>query len=257
MPEGVFQMNNQLQAFQFESRSVRTLSIKNEPWFVGKDIATVLGYERPDNAIRNHVDDDDKLMHQISASGQNRNMVIINESGMYSLTLSSKLSQAKRFKKWVTSEVLPSIRKHGMYAADELLNDPDLAIKAFTALKEERARNAALSAQITQDKPYADFGKAISTTTKGMYIGAYAKLLANAGVDTGEKRLFAWMRKDGYLCSSPDKWNQPKQQYLEQGLFQTKACKVMTDHGSITKTTTLITGKGQKYFTEKLKEALA
>lgn len=107
---------NELQVFKNnEFGQVRTLTIENEPWFVGKDVADALGYERADNAIRNHVDEEDKLMHQISASGQNRNMTIINESGLYSLIMSSQLPSAKKFKRWVTSEVLPAIRKNGMY----------------------------------------------------------------------------------------------------------------------------------------------
>lgn len=99
--------------FNFNGKQVRTIILDSEPFFVGKDVADILGYSRADNAIRSHVDDDDKLMHQFSASGQNRNMIIINESGLYSLILASKLPQAKEFKKWITSEVLPAIRKHG------------------------------------------------------------------------------------------------------------------------------------------------
>lgn len=134
--------------FNFHGQEVRTVTIDNEPYFVGKDAAEILGYARTDNAIRNHVDDEDKLTHQFSASGQNRNMTIINESGLYSLILSSKLPQAKEFKRWVTSEVLPTIRKHGMYATDQLLNDPDLAIAAFQALKDERAKVVKLEAEL-------------------------------------------------------------------------------------------------------------
>lgn len=129
---------------------VRVVEINGQGWFVGKDVAEVLGYARPDNAIRNHVDEEDKLMHQISASGQNRNMICVNESGFYSLVLRSDMPKAKQFKRWVTSEVLPSIRKHGMYAKDELLDNPDLLIAAATKLKEERA--ARLEAEKQRDK---------------------------------------------------------------------------------------------------------
>lgn len=114
-------MTDTLQTFSnTEFGNIRTLTIDFEPWFVGKDIADALGYERTDNALRRHVDDEDKLMHQISASGQNRNMIIINESGLYSLILSSKLPNAKKFKRWVTSEVLPAIRKTGSYSIEPL-----------------------------------------------------------------------------------------------------------------------------------------
>src|SRR5699024_7850829 len=130
---------NEPQLFNFEGNKVRTIVIENEPYFVGKDVADTLGYARADNAIRNHVDDEDKLTHQISASGQNRNMTIINESGLYALIFGSKLESAKRFKRWVTSEVLPTIRKHGAYATprtiDDWLNNPDMMIKALEQLK--------------------------------------------------------------------------------------------------------------------------
>ena len=127
-------MNN-LQIFKNDSfGEVRTLIIDNEPWFVGKDVAEILGYERPDNAIRNHIDDEDKLMHQISASGQNRNMFVINESGLYSLILSSKLPKAKEFKRWVTSEVLPAIRKTGGYTVPK--SPMELLELEFQALRE-------------------------------------------------------------------------------------------------------------------------
>lgn len=129
---------------------VRVTTKDNEPWFVGKDIAEVLGYSNTAKAIRDHVDIEDKLSERIVLSGQNREVILINESGLYSLILGSKLPSAKKFKKWVTSDVLPSIRKHGMYATDELINNPDLLIAAATKIKEERA--ARLEAEKLRDK---------------------------------------------------------------------------------------------------------
>lgn len=127
---------------------IRTVTLESEPWFVGKDVAEALGYERADNAIRKHVDAEDKLMHQIGALGQNRQMYIINESGLYSLVLSSKLPTAKKFKRWITSEVIPSIRKHGGYLTPEMieeaLRDPDTIIQLATILKEEQKNNRRL-----------------------------------------------------------------------------------------------------------------
>jgi prophage antirepressor-like protein len=181
-----------LQTFRNESfGEIRTLNIDGEPWFVGKDVADSLGYERTDNAIRNHVDEEDKLTHQISASGQNRNMVLINESGLYSLIMSSKLPSAKQFKRWVTNEVLPAIRKHGVYAtaetAERLLNDPDFMIRTFTALKEEREKNAALQSKIEQDKPKVLFADAVSTAKTSILVGELAKLLKQNGVQKTPK----------------------------------------------------------------------
>ena len=129
--------------------------------FVGKDVADILGYSRADNAIRSHVDDDDKLMHQFSASGQNRNMIIINESGLYSLILASKLPQAREFKKWITSEVLPAIRKHGGYLTDSMIEqallNPDTIIRLATDLKHEREKNSRLEIELEQAQEQARY----------------------------------------------------------------------------------------------------
>lgn len=155
---------NELQVFNFNENVIRTTQINGEPYFIGKDVADVLGYSNTPKAIRDHVDDEDKLTERIVMAGQNREVICINESGLYSLILSSKLPEAKRFKRWVTSEVLPSIRKHGMYATEELIANPDLAIAAFTALKEEREKRKNLetqvaiqSQQIGELKPKADY----------------------------------------------------------------------------------------------------
>ena len=127
---------------------VRTVTINDEPYFVGKDVALILGYKDPSDALKRHVDEDDKLARCFTGSGQNREMYVINESGLYSLILSSKLPRAKQFKRWVTSEVLPAIRKHGVYATEELIANPDLAIAAFKALKEEREQNRKLEQKV-------------------------------------------------------------------------------------------------------------
>lgn len=136
---------NGLQIFNNEEfGQIRTVTIDNEPWFVGKDVATALGYKDTSDALKKHVLSEDKLTRRFADSGQNREMYIINESGLYALIFGSKLDSAKRFKHWVTSEVLPSIRKHGMYAVDELVNNPELLIKVATELKEEREKNKEL-----------------------------------------------------------------------------------------------------------------
>ena len=147
-----------------EFGKVRTMEINGEPYFVGKDVAEILGYSNPRDALSKHVDDEDKATVAIHDGSQNRNLTTINESGLYSLILSSKLPKAKEFKRWVTSEVLPSIRKHGAYAVDELLNDPEFAIKTFTALKEEREKNRQLvdtvaiqNQQIAELQPKASY----------------------------------------------------------------------------------------------------
>ena len=247
-------MNN-LQIFSNEEfGEIRTVTIDGEPWFVGKDVAASLGYGDTDQAIRKHVTEDDKLSRRFDGSGQNRNMTIINESGLYSLILSSKLESAKKFKHWVTSEVLPSIRKHGMYAVDDLLNNPDMAIKAFTALKEEREKNKLLQEDVKRMKPKEIFADAVSTSHTSILIGDLAKILKQNGVQTGQKRLFEWMRENGYLIkrNGADR-NMPTQRSMDQGLFEVKESTVNNPDGSVRiNRTTKVTGKGQQYFINKL-----
>jgi anti-repressor protein len=237
-----------------ELGEVRTLMIENEPWFVGKDVAEALGYERPNNAVRTHVDDEDKLMHQISAPGQTRNMNLINESGLYSLIMSSKLETAKSFKRWVTKEVLPAIRKHGLYATDALLENPDLAIQLLQKLKKEREQKQQLQRNISSNQIYTDFGKAVSLVEDGILIGEYAKLLRSDGIEIGQNKLFAWMRGNGYLIRSGRRKNSPTQKYLTMGLFDVTETIIHTRKGEKTILTTLLTGKGQLYFYDKLKD---
>lgn len=188
--------------------------------------------------------------------GRVQETIIINESGLYSLILSSKLPKAKEFKHWVTSEVLPSIRKHGMYATEELLANPDFAIKVFNELKAEREKRHALETevkvkelQIEQDKPKVVFADAVSTAKTSILIGDLAKLIKQNGVDMGQKRLFDWMRNNGYLIKSGSSKNMPIQRYMEQGLFEVKESVVANPDGSSRVTrTTKVTGKGQQYF---------
>lgn len=132
--------------------SIRTVTVNNEPYFVGKDVAEALGYKEPTKAAREKVDIEDRGVSKIDTLSGKQTMTVINESGLYSLILSSKMPNARKFKRWVTSEVLPSIRKHGMYAVDELLNNPDFMIKTFEALKEEREKNKGLSKEVVEQQ---------------------------------------------------------------------------------------------------------
>lgn len=240
--------------FDFHGQEVRAVTIDNEPYFVGKDIADILGYQRADNAIRNHVDEEDKLTHRFSASGQNRNMTIINESGLYSLILSSKLPQAKDFKRWVTSEVLPTIRKHGMFATNELLDNPDFAIATLQKLKEEREAKKLLEATIEEQKPKVIFANAVSASHTSILVGEFAKLMRQNGVNMGQNRMFVWLRENGYLINrkGSDK-NMPTQKSMELGLFEIKETTINHSDGHISiSKTPKITGKGQLYFADKL-----
>ena len=242
---------NELKIFKNEEfGEVRTVEIGGEPWFVGKDVAEVLGYAKPLNALSTHIDEDDSLKQGLTDSmGRIQETILINESGLYSLILSSKLPTAKAFKRWVTSEVLPSIRKHGLYAKEELLDNPDIAIAAFKALKEEREARKALEAENKQMQPLALFAKSVSASDTSILIGDLAKLLKQNGYDTGQKRLFEELRQRGFLMKSGSSKNLPTQKSMELGLFEVKESTINNPDGSVRVTkTTKVTGKGQVYF---------
>lgn len=249
---------NDLQIFKnAEFGEIRTVIIENEPWFVGKDVAVILGYADPNKAIAMHVDEDDKLNDKSASSLGQRGGWLIKESGLYSLILSSKLASAKRFKKWVTSEVLPSIRKNGGYiAGQEYLSDDELMAKAvLVAQKKIEERDKVIEEQrlkIEADKPKTIFADAVSVSNTSILIGDLAKLICQNGVQTGQKRLFEWMRENGYLIKSGSSRNMPTQKAADMGLFEVKETTITNPDGSVRVTrTTKVTGKGQQYFINK------
>lgn len=248
---------NDLRIFESsEFGNIRVLEIDNEPWFVGKDVAMVLGYANSRKALTDHVDDEDRTdgVTIRDSMGREQNPIFINESGLYSLILSSKLPNAKRFKRWITSEVLPSIRKHGAYATDEVidnvLSDPDFGIKLLTELKNEREKNANLEEDNERMKPKEIFADAVATSKTSILVGELAKILKQNGYDTGEKRLFAQLRREGYLISrNGSDYNMPTQKSLEAGLMEIKETAVTHSDGHVTvNKTPKITGRGQQYF---------
>ena len=241
---------NDLKIFKnAEFGEIRIIEVDNEPWFVGKDVAEVLGYSNPSKAINDHVDKEDKLNNETLSSLGQRGGWLINESGLYSLILSSKLPNAKAFKRWVTAEVLPTIRKHGMYATEELLSNPDIAIAAFKALKEEREARKALEAENKEMQPLALFAKSVSASDTSILIGDLAKLLKQNGYTIGQKRLFDELRQRGFLMKSGSSKNLPTQRAMELGLFEVKESTINNPDGSVRVTkTTKVTGKGQVYF---------
>ena len=242
---------NELQIFENpEFGAVRTVELNGEPWLVGKDVAQALGYERPTDAARKRVDPEDSGVAKMETPSGMQEMTIINESGLYSLVLSSKLPTARKFRHWVTSEVLPSIRRHGLYAADELLNNPDLMIQAMEALKAERAKNQQLTEKVRQDAPKVLFAESVEASNHSILIFDLAKILRQNGVQIGGNRLFEWMRENSYLIKRKGSdWNMPTQRSMEMGLFEIKeSSHIHSDgHVSITKTPK-VTGKGQTYF---------
>lgn len=245
---------NELEIFKSaEFGDIRTMIVDNEQWFVGKDLTKCLGYSNASKALADHVDTEDKLNNESLSSLGQRGGWLVNESGMYSLIFGSKLESAKRFKHWVTSEVLPSIRKHGMYAVDELLDNPEVAIKAFIALKKEREKNKILQEDNERMKPHAILGHAITAANTSILVGALAKILKQNGVETGQRRLFEWLRNNGYLIKQKgNDWNMPTQKSMEMGLFEIKESVHIDGNGCnrITRTPK-VTGKGQQYFINK------
>ncbi len=249
-----------LEIFQNKSFGrIRTLAINNEPWFVGKDVAEILGYAKPENAIANHVDEEDKTSTLIQGSGSNykSKAIIINESGLYSLVLSSKLPSAKEFKRWVTGEVIPAIRKHGAYMTEDTLEkaltSPDFLIQLATQLKEEKEKRLAAEKQIEMDRPKTIFADAVSASHTSILVGEMAKILRGNGVEIGQKRFFDWLRENGYLIRRKGTdYNMPTQRAMELGLFEIKEGSYVNGSGvNIITKTPKITGKGQQYFVNK------
>ncbi len=241
---------NELKIFKNELfGEIRIIEIDKEPWFVGKDVAEVLGYSNPRKAIGDHVDDEDKGVTKCDTLGGSQELTVINESGLYSLILSSKLPNAKAFKRWVTSEVLPSIRKHGLYATDELLDNPDLIIQMASKLKEEREARKALEVENDTMKPKALFADAVSASHTSILVGDLAKLLRQNGVDIGANRLFEKLREKGFLMKSGSSKNMPTQASMDRGLFEIKEGSYINSDGvNVVTKTTKVTGKGQVYF---------
>ena len=250
---------NELQIFKSsEFGQVRTVTIDGEPWLVGKDIATALGYANTRKALNDHVDDEDKGVTKCDTLGGAQEMTIINESGLYSLVLSSKLPTAKKFKHWVTAEILPSIRRTGGYIANaETMTDAEIMSKALLIAKKtienREQRIHSLEAESERMKPKEIFADAVSASSSSILIGDLAKILHGNGIKIGRGRLFAWMREHGFLIKQKGtSYNMPTQRAMELGLFRVKEGSYVDGKGNniITKTTK-VTGKGQQYFINK------
>lgn len=246
---------NQLQIFSFDQQNIRTLMIKNDPYFVGKDVASILGYSNPQKAIRDHVDEEDRTVNE-SFTVNGTRAILVNESGLYSLILSSKLPTAKRFKRWVTSEVLPQIRRHGLYAMDELLDNPDLAIEALTKLKEERQKRKELEEanriqqiQIAELQPKASYYDVILNCKDLVSITKIAKDYGKSG---------RWL--NDYLHEKKVQFKQgaiwlPYQNYAEKGYTSTKTHTYLGNDGEThSKQSMYWTQKGRIFIYELLKK---
>ena len=245
-------MNYEITTFNnAEFGNIRTLTIDSEPWFVGKDITDILKYRNGSRDINRHIDEDDRQKMMIFDGSQMKETTVINESGMYALILGSKLPTAKKFKHWVTSEVLPDIRKHGAYMTDEKAYDvthnaaglADLLQQAAEQLREK-------DVEIERMKPKELFADSVAASRTTILIGELAKIMRGNVINIGQNRLFAWMRENGYLIARKGSdWNMPTQKAMDLGLFRVKETTINHADGSTTIAKTVkVTGKGQQYF---------
>lgn len=240
---------NDIQLFAFKNKKVMTLLVNNEPWFIGKDVADILGYSNPRDALSKHVDDEDKNSVAIRDGNKgNPNQTIINESGVYGLIFSSKLPDAKSFKRWVTTEVLPQIRVSGSYQKKELTGEKLMA-KAFIEAKSIMERQ---SKEIEEMKPKALFADTVSASESSVLVSVVAKALKQKGYDIGQNRMFEWLHKNKYLCSRGLNRNVPTQRSLDLGVMEFKTRVIGNPNGTAKEVITpMITGKGQVYFVNK------
>ena len=237
-----------------EFGTIRTIDKGGEPWFVGKDVANALGFTNSRDAISTHVFLEDRGVDSIDTPGGNQKMTVINESGVYALVFGSRLTTAKKFKHWVTSEIIPSIRKHGAYMTPETLEkvllSPDTLMQLAQNLKDEQEKRKALEAQIESQKPAVLFTGAVETSKTSILIGELAKMLKQNGINIGQNRLFEWLRQNGYLIKRKGTdYNMPTQRSMDMGLFEIKETTINNPDGSIKiSKTPKVTGKGQVYF---------
>ncbi|MER0074402.1 phage antirepressor KilAC domain-containing protein [Corynebacterium sp. KPL3739] len=242
-----------IQPFDFQGHEVRVLVDDGEPRWVASDVAKVLGYAAAKDMTR-MLDADEKGRQIVPTLGGEQEMTVITEAGLYACILKSRVPAAREFKRWVTHEVLPSIRKRGGYltaeAAEQALTDPDFIIRLATELKEERAKVAELETQAQSDAPKVLFANAVGASKSTILVGELAKILKGNGIDIGATRLFAWLRTNGFLINRKGSdWNSPTQKAMDMGLFKVKETAVTHSDGHVTVSKTpKVTGKGQEYF---------
>lgn len=251
-------MNN-LQIFNSpDFGQIRTIQQNEEPWFVGKDVAAALGYSNPQKAVREHVRDTHKGVNEMDTPGGKQQLTIIDEAGLYSLIMRAKTDKAESFQEWVTSEVIPAIRKTGGYiAGSENMTDAEIMAKAVlvaqSTIRQRDQRIKELESDVAAAKPKVLFADAVSASDSTILIGDLAKILKQNGHNTGQNRLFQWMRENGYLVRRQGAdYNSPTQRAMEMGLFAVKENTVVCPDGHIkVNKTTKVTGKGQQYFINK------
>lgn len=255
-------MTNALNIFTFEGVQLRTLKEDGVIWCVAKDIAEALEYSEGSNPTRlfANVPEVWKGVKRIHTPGGEQEMLCLTENGVYFFLGRSDKKKALPYQMWIAGEVVPSIRKHGMYATpakvQDILNDPDAFIGALQAYKAEKEKREALEAKVEEDKPKVLFADSVATSKNTILIGSLAKILKQNGIDIGPVKLFEWMRQHGYLIAQRgERWNMPTQRSLQMKLFEVKESVTTNPDGSLmVHFTTKVTGKGQLYFVEKFKK---
>lgn len=248
---------NQLQVFNnTEFGQVRTMMISGSPWFVAKDVCECLGITKHRDAV-SRLDGDERGSVEVDTLGGTQQMAAVNEYGLYSLVLSSRKPSAKAFKRWITHEVIPAIRKHGAYMTGETLEQaltsPDFLIRLATELKTEQEARRLAEQKIEADKPKVLFADSVAASHGSILVGELAKLLNQNGIDIGQNRLFNWLRENGYLiCRKGTDYNMPTQRSMEMQLFSIKETAITHSDGHVSISKTVkVTGKGQLYFVNK------
>lgn len=244
---------NELQIFNNNQfGEIRTTIKDGEPWFVAADVCRALEIANNRDALT-RLEQDEKGVALTDTPGGTQEVTIVNEPGLYALVLGSRKPEAKAFKRWVTHEVIPSIRKHGMYATpttiEQMIADPANAIKVFSALKQEQERRKELEATVEHNAPKVLFAEAVQASQDSCLVGQLAKMIRQNGKPIGANRMFAWLRDNGWLCKKGENWNMPTQKAMEAGYFEIKETVIANPDGSTKITRTpKVTGKGQIYF---------
>ena len=234
---------------------IRVVERDGEPWFVAVDICGALDIANSRDALT-RIDEDEKGVALTDTLGGAQEVAVVNEPGLYSLVLGSRKSEARAFKRWITHEVLPAIRKTGMYATpatvEAMLANPDTMIQVLQAFKDEREQRLALETRVVADAPKVAFADAVETSTDSCLVGQLAKIIRQNGYEIGANRLFEYLRKEGYLCRAGSNRNMPTQRSMEAGWFEVKESVLENPDGSIRVVRTpKVTGKGQIYFVNK------
>ena len=248
---------NEIKIFQNEQFGQIRIAINenNEPLFCLLDLCNSLGLSN-NRKVKSQLDEDVTLSYPLETPGGIQQATFVTEAGMYTVILRSDSPKAKPMQKWVTNEVLPSIRKHGAYMTNETIEkalaSPDFLIRLATSLKEEKQKRIEAESKIKQDAPKVLFADAVATSQRSCLVSELAKIIQQNGVNIGQNRLFQWLRDNGYLCAKGQYYNQPTQRAMEMGLFEIKQTTINKPDGSIlVTTTTKVSGKGQVYFVNK------